>query len=155
MTMQPAVYLDNNATTRVDPLVVSAMLPFFTEHFGNASSMHAFGASVGAAIKAARQSVQGLIGAEHDHEIVFTSGGTESDNMAILTALETQGARNEIVTSAVEHPAVLSLCKHLQDTRGVKVHIVPVDARGRLDIDAYRKALGPRTAIASVMWANN
>lgn len=152
--MRP-VYLDNNATTRVDPEVVSAMLPFFTEQFGNASSMHAFGAEVGAALKQARQQIQALLGAEHDHEIVFTSGGTESDNAAILSALETQSGRNEIVTSAVEHPAILSLCKHLSDTRGVKVHYVPVDALGRLDLEAYRKALGPKTALASVMWANN
>ena len=150
-----SVYLDNNATTRVDPRVVEAMLPFFTEQFGNASSMHAFGAAVGGALKQARQSLQQLIGAEHDHEIVFTSGGTEADNTALLSALETQINRNEIVTTKVEHPAVLSLCKHLEETRGVKVHYVPVDSVGRLDIDAYRAALGPRTAIASVMWANN
>ncbi|MGK3995690.1 cysteine desulfurase NifS [Sorangium sp. So ce1024] len=150
-----AVYMDNNATTRVSPAVLEAMLPYFTEHFGNASSMHSFGAAVGAAVKAARQKVQALIGAEHDHEIVFTSGGTESDNTALLSALETQGGRKEIITTMVEHPAVLSLCKHLQENRGVKVHYIPVDARGRLDIDAYRKALGPQTAIASVMWANN
>jgi cysteine desulfurase len=150
-----SVYLDNNATTRVDPRVVEAMLPFFTEQFGNASSMHAFGAAVGGALKQARQSLQRLIGAEHDHEIVFTSGGTEADNTALVSALETQINRNEIVTTKVEHPAILSLCKHLEETRGVKVHYIPVDSLGRLDIDAYRAALGPRTAIASVMWANN
>jgi len=152
--MKP-VYLDNNATTRVDPVVVDTMVRFFTEDYGNASSMHSFGSAVGTALKQARQSLQRLIGAEHDHEIVFTSGGTEADNTALLSALETQGGRNEIVTTKVEHPAILSLCKHLEDTRGVKVHYVPVDSIGRLDIDAYRAALGPRTAIASVMWANN
>jgi len=152
--MKP-VYLDNNATTRVDPVVVDTMVRFFTEDYGNASSMHSFGSSVGAALKQARASVQRLIGAEYDHELVFTSGGTEADNTALLSALETQGGRNEIVTTKVEHPAILSLCKHLEDTRGVKVHYVPVDSMGRLDIDAYRAALGPRTAIASVMWANN
>lgn len=152
--MRP-VYLDNNATTRVDPEVVKAMLPYFTEHFGNASSMHAFGAEVGGAIKAARQAVQALIGAELDHEIIFTSGGTESDNSAILSALETQTDRNEIITSTVEHPAVLTLCKHLSQSRGIKVHYIPVDALGRLDIEAYRKALGRQTALCSLMWANN
>lgn len=152
--MKP-VYLDNNATTRVDPRVVEAMLPFFTEQFGNASSMHSFGAAVGGALKEARQRLQRLLGAEHDHELVFTSGGTEADNTALLSALETQVGRNEIVTTKVEHPAVLSLCKHLEESRGVKVHYIPVDSRGRLDVDAYRAALGPRTAIASVMWANN
>ncbi len=150
-----AIYLDNNATTRVDPLVVNAMLPYFSEQFGNASSMHAFGASVGGALKEARKRVQALLGCEFDHEIVFTSGGSESDNTAILSALETQRGRDEIVTSVVEHPAVLSLCKHLEQSRGIKVHYVPVDSLGRLDVEAYRKALGPRTAIASIMWANN
>ncbi len=149
------VYLDNNATTRVDPDVVLAMLPFFTEQYGNPSSIHAFGASVGGAINGARRSVQALLGAQFDHEIVFTSGGTESDSTALLSALETADGRNEIVTTAVEHPAILALCKHLSDTRGVKVVLVPVDSAGRLDLDAYRKALGPQTAIASVMWANN
>ncbi len=152
--MQP-VYLDNNATTRVDPRVVDAMLPYFTEQFGNASSIHAFGADVGAAIKGARRQLQALLGAEFDHEIVYTGCGTEADNTALLSALETQGGRNEIVTTCVEHPAILALCAWLEKSRGVKVHYIGVDSRGRLDMDAYRKALGPRTAIASVMWANN
>jgi cysteine desulfurase len=149
------IYLDNNATTRVDPAVVAAMLPFFTEHYGNPSSMHEFGSSVGEAVKAARRGVQELLGAEFDHEVVFTSGGTESNTTAILSALETQAGRNEVVTTAVEHPSVLALCKALSDQRGVKVHLVPVDGTGRLDVGAYGRALGPRTAIASVMWANN
>ncbi|SON53854.1 Cysteine desulfurase [Hartmannibacter diazotrophicus] len=149
------VYLDNNATTRVDAEVVAAMLPFFTEQFGNPSSMHAFGADVGGAVKAARKSLQSLIGAEFDHEIVFTSGGTESDNASILSALEANPDRDEIITSSVEHPAILSLCAHLEKTRGIKVHIIPVDAKGRLDRDAYSAALSPKVAIASIMWANN
>ncbi len=152
--MRP-VYLDNNATTRVSEEVVSAMLPFFTAQFGNASSMHTFGSEVGGAVKNARGQLQKLIGAAHDHEIVYTSCGTESDNMAILSALETQVGRNEVVTSVVEHPAVLALCDYLEKTRGIKIHRIPVDAKGRLDVDAYRKALGPKTAIASIMWANN
>lgn len=152
--MEP-VYMDNNATTRVSPEVVEAMLPYFTQQFGNASSMHSFGASVGAALKTARQQVQALLGCEFDHEVVFTSGGTESDNHAILSAIETQKGRNEVVTSRVEHPAVLNVCKYLEEARGGKVHYIPVDARGRLDVDAYRRALGPKTAIASIMWANN
>ncbi|SFI17812.1 cysteine desulfurase NifS [Bradyrhizobium sp. cf659] len=151
--MRP-IYLDNNATTRTDPSVVAAMLPFFSEQFGNASSAHAFGSDVAGAVREARRRVQGLIGAAFDHEIVFTSGGTESDNAAILSALAVQEGRDEIVTTAVEHPAVLSLVEDL-GRRGVKSHLIPVDARGRLDIEAYRRALGPRTAIASVMWANN
>jgi cysteine desulfurase len=149
------IYLDNNATTKVDPAVVAAMLPFFTEQFGNASSLHAFGANVGAAVKEARKQLQLLLGAEHDHEVVFTSGGTESDNAAILSALETQTGRNEVITSAVEHPAILALCEHLQKTRGVKVHIIGVDKQGRLDLAAYEAALSDKTAIVSFMWANN
>jgi cysteine desulfurase len=154
--MEPVpVYLDNNATTRCDPAVVAAMLPYFSEQFGNASSMHAFGAEVGGALARARKQLQALLGAEFDHEIVYTSGGTEADNMAIMSALETQGGRDEIVTSAVEHPAVLSLVAHLEKTGQAKVHVIGVDAKGRLDMEAYRKALGHRTAIVSIMWANN
>ncbi|HZU65323.1 MAG TPA: cysteine desulfurase NifS [Novosphingobium sp.] len=154
MSAQP-VYLDNNATTRTDPAVVTAMLPFFTEQFGNASSMHAFGAEVGGAITHARRALADLLGAAFDHEIVYTGGGTEADSTAILSALETQGQRNEVITSAVEHPAVLSLVAHLEKTGRARVHIIPVDARGRLDMEAYAKALSERTAIVSIMWANN
>lgn len=150
-----AIYLDNNATTRVDPEVVQAMLPFFTEQFGNASSAHSFGASVGAAVKTARQQLQELLGAAHDHEIIYTSGGTESDNTAILSALEALPERNEIVTSTVEHPAVLTLCEHLEKTGRAKVHYVGVDSFGRLDIDAYRAALSDKVALVTLMWANN
>ena len=155
MSTPAPVYLDNNATTRCDPAVVAAMLPFFTEQFGNASSMHAFGAEVGSALAKARKQLQALLGAEFDHEIVYTAGGTESDSTAILSALETQTGRDEIITSAVEHPAVLSLVAHLEKTGRAKVHIIPVDAKGRLDMDAYARALGPKTAIVSIMWANN
>jgi len=149
------VYFDNNATTRVDPRVLEAMLPFFTEQFGNPSSLHAFGASVGAAVKRARQQVQALLGAEFDHEIVFTSGGTESDNAAILSALEASPHRREVVTSTVEHPAVLSLCSWLEKNNGIRVHLIPVDGKGRLDLDAYESALSDRVAVVSMMWANN
>ncbi len=152
--MRP-IYLDNNATTRADPAVVAAMLPYFSEQFGNASSAHAFGSEVAGAVKQARKGLQALLGAAFDHEIVFTSGGTESDNAAILSALDTQEGRDEIVTTAVEHPAILALVDHLRTSRGITTHLIEVDSCGRLDIEAYRRALGPRTAIASVMWANN
>lgn len=150
-----AIYLDNNATTRVDPEVVEAMLPFFTEQFGNASSAHSFGETVGVAIKAARKQLQELLGAAHDHEIVYTSGGTESNNAAVLSALEAQPDRNEIVTSKVEHPAVLTLCEHLEKIGRAKVHYIGVDSSGRLDIEAYRAALSDKVALVSLMWANN
>jgi len=148
------VYLDNNATTRVDARVVEKMLPYFSDEFGNASSTHVFGSEVANAVRDARRSVQALLGAAHDHEIVFTSGGTEADNAAIMAALSAVEGRNEIVTSAVEHPAVLSVIEHLQAC-GVKTHIVGVDSCGRLEMEAFRKALGPKTALVSIMWANN
>ncbi|MEI9424248.1 cysteine desulfurase NifS [Mesorhizobium sp. Cs1299R1N1] len=152
--MRP-IYLDNNASTRVDPQVYEAMRPLFMDQFGNPSSKHGFGASARTAVKKARQQVQTLIGAQFEDEIAFTSGGTESNNAAILSALEVMPHRPEIVISAVEHPAVLALCADLEKTRDVKVHMVPVDRHGRLDIDAYRAALSPGVAIVSIMWANN
>ena len=108
------IYLDNNATTKVDEAVVEAMIPYFTEQFGNPSSIHSFGNKVGGALKKARKQVQELLGAEYDSEIIYTSCGTESDSTAIYSALKAQPERNEIITSVVEHPAVLNLCEHLE-----------------------------------------
>ncbi len=149
------VYLDNNATTRADAKVVAAMLPFFAEFFGNPSSAHDYGAAVAPAMKAARQKVQALLGAEFDHEVVFTSGGTESDTTAILSALDALPNRREIVTSAVEHPAILNLCRHLEKIGRAKVHFIGVDANGKLDLDAFRAALSEETALVTIQWANN
>lgn len=149
-----SIYLDNNATTRVDPRVVEAMLPLLTEHFGNPSSMHEFAAAPLAAIRRARGQVRELVGAAHDDEIVFNSGGTEGANAAIRSALEVSPGKAEIVVSAVEHPAVLSLCTALSG-RGVKVHVIPVDQNGRIDMVAYQAALSNRVAVVSMMWANN
>lgn len=148
------VYLDNNATTRVDDEVVQAMLPFFTEQFGNPSSLHSFGNRVGLALKQARQRVQQLLGAEHDSEIVFTSCGTEADSTAILSALKAQPERRTIITTVVEHPAILSLCDHLA-SEGYTVHKLKVDKQGRLDLAEYASLLSDDVAIVSVMWANN
>jgi cysteine desulfurase len=150
-----AIYLDNNATTSVDTEVLAAMLPFFSQQFGNASSGHGFGSQVAGAVREARRAVRDLLGAAADQEIVFTSGGTESDNTAILSALNNHEGRDEVVISAVEHPALLTLCAHLERSRGIKIHRIPVDSRGRLDLAAFQSALGARTAIASIMWANN
>jgi cysteine desulfurase len=149
------VYLDNNATTRVDSSVVAAMLPFFTVHYGNASSKHEFGEAASDAVRAARRQVKELIGAASESEIVFTSGGTESNNAALLSALGKQAGRSEVITSQVEHPAILALCEHLEKTGLAKVHRIGVDSRGRLDMEAYRRALGPNVACVSLMWANN
>ena len=152
--MDDPIYLDNNATTRVDPRVVEAMLPFFTEHFGNPSSIHAFGSQVGRALKEARGRIQALLGAAHDSEIIFTSCGTESDSTAILSALKAQPERNAVVTTAVEHPAILNLCEWLEKD-GVVVHRLGVDKKGRVDLDEYKSLLTPNVAIVSAMWANN
>jgi cysteine desulfurase len=152
---KPWVYLDNNATTRMDSRVVEAMLPFLRDEFANPSSLHDLGVAAKDAVRAARGQVCVLIGAGRDSEIVFTSGGSESNNTAILSALQTQEGRNEIVTSAVEHPAVLALCAHLEKTGRAKIHRIPVDSRGGLILDAYRKVLSERTALASIQWANN
>jgi cysteine desulfurase len=154
----PDIYLDNNATTKVDPLVVDAMLPFFTEQFGNASSMHSFGDRVGKALKKARIQVRDLLGAEHDSEVIFTSCGTESDNTALMSALKAFPERHEIITTTVEHPAILNLCDYLEKQLGEDgyvVHRLGVDSKGRLDLNEYRKALSQKTAVVSVMWANN
>ena len=152
--MMEGIYLDNNATTMVDPAVVEAMLPCFTEQFGNPSSMHSFGNKVGFSIKKARRQLQVLLGAQYDSEIIFTSCGTESDSTAILSALKAQPDRNEIITTVVEHPAVLSLCEYLEK-EGYKVHYLKVDRWGHLDLDEYRELLSSRVAVVSVMWANN
>jgi len=152
--MNEGIYLDNNATTMVAPEVVEAMLPFFTEQFGNPSSMHQFGDKVGRALKQARKQVQALLGAQHDSEIIFTSCGTESDSTAILSALKAQPERKEIITTVVEHPAVLNLCEHLEK-EGYTVHYLKVDKKGRLNMREYVSLLSDRVAVVSVMWANN
>ena len=148
------IYLDNNATTMVDPEVVAAMLPFFSEQYGNPSSLHQFGDRVGRALQQARRQVQALLGAHYDSEIIFTSCGTESDSTAILSALKAQPERKEIITTVVEHPAVLTLCQQLEK-EGYTVHYLKVDKRGRLDMKEYIGLLSDRVAVVSVMWANN
>lgn len=149
------VYLDNNATTRIDPEILSAIIPYFSEHFGNPSSLHRWGRKAKTALRTARQQVQKLLNAKEEQEIIFTSGGTEANNTALLSALAFDPERNEIITSRVEHPAILSLCAWLQKYRDIKIHYIGVDAKGCLDIEAYRRALNPKTALVSFMYANN
>jgi cysteine desulfurase len=151
--MTNIVYLDNNATTKVDPQVLEAMLPYFSDFYGNPSSMHSFGGGVAAPIRAAREQLARLIGASAD-EIVFTSCGTESDSTAIRAAIESQPARRHLVTSRVEHPAIKNLFEALSK-KGYRTSFVPVDGRGRLDLDALYDSLSDDTAIVSLMWANN
>lgn len=148
------VYMDSNATTRIDPRVVEAMSPFLSDLWGNPSSMHAFGGQVKAAVDGARQQVAALVGASHPSEVVFTSCGTESDNAAIHSALQAFPQKRHIVTSRVEHPAVRSVCHHLR-RRGYRITELPVDGDGQLDLMEYEESLTGETALVSVMWANN
>lgn len=148
------LYFDNNATTQVAPEVVEAMLPYFKEFYGNPSSMHTFGGQVGKAVVEARERVATLLGA-HPDEILFTSCGTESDNTAIMSALAAQPEKRHIVTTRVEHPAVLNLCQYLERNKGYEVTYLSVDFKGRLNMDEYAAALRKDTAIVSVMFANN
>lgn len=147
------VYLDNNATTQVAPEVLEAMLPFMQDHYGNPSSMHTFGGDVARHVRKARGQVAALLGA-HPDEILFTSCGTESDNTAVRSALQTQPDKRHIVTSRVEHPAIKSLVGTLKK-QGYRVTQIPVDREGRLDMERYEASLTPDTAIVSLMWANN
>jgi len=147
------IYVDNNATTRVDPAVVEAMMPYYSEHYGNPSSMHAFGGNVGRAVNEARENVASLINASPD-EIIFTSCGTESDSTAIWTTISSIPDKKHIITSRVEHPAVKNLYEHLAK-KGYKVTFVPVDRQGILDLDFLYDHLTEDTALISIMWANN
>ena len=149
------VYMDNNATTRVAPEVVEVMLPYLTEHYGNPSSMHGFGARAGEAVARAREQVARLVNAAVPSEIVFTGGGSESDNLAIVGTLHANPGKRHVVTTAVEHPAVLGLCRDLEKRHGCEVTFLPVDGQGRLDLDELRAAVRPDTAVVSVMMANN
>jgi len=148
------IYLDNNATTQVAPEVFDAMRPFLTELYGNPSSAHEFGRRMRAAVEQAREEVAELLGAGDPGEIVFTSGGSESDNWAIGGFLEQNPTRRHIVTTRVEHEAVRNLCEHLVDI-GCEVTWLEVDRNGELDLDDLRKALRRDTGIVSVMLANN
>jgi len=147
------IYVDNNATTKVDPAVVEAMMPYYTEQYGNPSSMHAFGGNVGRAVNEAREHVASLINASPD-EIIFTSCGTESDSTAIWTTISSIPDKKHIITSRVEHPAVKNLYEHLAK-KGYKVTFVPVDRQGLLDLDFLYDHLTEDTALISIMWANN
>ena len=147
------IYLDNNATTKVAPEVLEAMLPYFSDLYGNPSSMHSFGGQVAHQIRVAREQVAALIGALPD-EIIFTSCGTESDNAAIRSALMTRPDKKHIITSRVEHPAIRALCAHLA-TQGYRVTELSVDKNGLLDLENLEKSLTPDTAIVSLMWGNN
>jgi len=147
------IYLDNNATTKVDLEVLEAMLPYLTEYYGNPSSMHTFGGQVGKASRQAREKVAALLNAD-ESEIIFTSGGTEGDNAAIRAALLAQPEKRHIITTQVEHPAVLSVCKQLE-TQGYSVTYLSVNRQGQLDLHELSASLTGNTALVTIMYANN
>ena len=147
------VYLDNNATTRVADEVREAMIPYLSELYGNPSSMHTFGGQVHRKIENAREHVAAMINADPE-EIIFTSCGTESDNTALMSALLSRPERRHIITTRVEHPAVLNFCKSMA-RRGYRVTFLPVDTLGRLDLDELVSSITDDTAIMSIMHANN
>jgi cysteine desulfurase len=152
--MGTEIYFDNNATTRPLPEVIAAMSRFLTEFYGNPSSIHRFGSQVAQEISEARTRVASLIGAADPIEVVFTSCGTEGDNAAIRGMLEAQPDKRHIVTTEVEHPAVLGLCQHLEK-RGYRVSWLRVNQDGMLDLEELRHSLTDDTAVVSVMYANN
>ena len=147
------VYLDNNATTPVDPAVAEKMTAFLRESFGNPSSLYPTGRAAREAMTQSREAVAAFLGA-HRSEITFTGSGTEADNFALMGMLEARPDKPELIISAIEHPAVIETARAVE-RRGVKVHYAPVDGTGLVDLDFIRSALTPRTALVSVMHANN
>lgn len=151
--MQP-IYLDHNATTPIDPEVAEAMIPFLKEHFGNPSSSHWYGVQTKKAVENARRQVASLLGCQPD-EIIFTSGGTESNNYAIRGVAETLRHKgNHIITSQIEHPAVINVCRYLEQN-GYQVTYLPVDSYGMVDPKDVEKEIGPGTILITIMHANN
>ncbi|HLO50159.1 MAG TPA: cysteine desulfurase NifS [Kamptonema sp.] len=151
--MNTVIYLDNNATTQVDPDVVEAILPYLTHYYGNPSSMHSFGGQVGKALKTARLQVANLLGAQ-ESEIIFTSCGTEGNNTAIRAAIAAQPDRKHLITTQVEHACVLNLFKQLEK-QGYTVTYLSVDGKGQLDLMELEAAITGSTALVSTMYANN
>lgn len=147
------IYLDNNATTPIDPAVAEKMSQFIKEHFGNPSSLYPIGRKVKEIITEAREVIAKAIGAVRT-EIIFTASGTEADNFAIRGVLDAFPEKNEIITSAIEHPAIMNTASYLEE-KGAKVTYVPVDKYGTVDIDFLKNAITPKTALISVMHANN
>ena len=148
------IYLDNNATTKVDSMAIEAMMPLFSQQFGNPSSIHSFGDQVGAKLTVARRQVADLIGALHESEVIFTSCATESTTTAIYSALKVNADKKEIITTTVEHPATLDVCEQLE-REGYIIHRLKVNKKGQLDIQEYSRLLSDNVALVTVMWANN
>lgn len=152
--MVKTVYLDNNATTMVDPLVFEAMKPYFCDLYGNPSSMHTFGGQLAKVVNESREKVKDFIGAADAKEIIFTASGSEGDNMAIRGILEANKNKKHIVTTKVEHPAVLNVFKYYEK-QGYDVTYLNVDSKGDIDLNELKNAITPDTALVSMMYANN
>ncbi len=152
------VYLDNNATTKLDPKVLEAMMPYFTDMYGNPNSLHKFGTLTHPALRKAIDQVYTGIGANDNDDIVFTSCATESNNWVLKSVwadLMQHGDKNHIVTTEVEHPSILSTCKYLEEECGVKVTYLPVNEEGIVEAHTVKSFITDRTALVSIMWANN
>ncbi len=147
------IYFDNNSTTKVCDEAINEMLPFLSEKYGNPSSMHTFGGEVGRNIKKAREQVSDLLGAADPNEIIFTSCGTESSNMALRGIADPR--KKHIVTTKVEHPCVLNVAKHLEKKHGYEVTYLGVNSEGELDPDEFKDSIRDDTALVAIMWANN
>ena len=152
------IFIDNASTTKVDPEVLTAMLPYFTKYYGNPSSIHAFGREARKGVDTARIQIANLIGA-NENEIIFTAGGTESDNLAIkgVSYLHkdkrtTKGPH--IITSTIEHPGVLETCRHLE-TQGFQIKYLPVDKNGIINTTELQKSISKNTFLITIMFANN
>ena len=149
------IYLDNNATTKLHPEVLEAMMPYLTDAYANPSSGYQCSREVKQAVDGARAQVANLLGAQPD-EIIFTSGGTEADNTAIASSIDCLPGRKHLVGSTVEHPAVLQFFDMLERERGYRISLVPVNREGELDLDQLEATIDPdQTALVSLMWANN
>ena len=147
------IYLDNNATTPIDPRVQKKMTEFLKEHFGNPSSLYPIGRAVKEIVTEARDTIAGALGAKRT-EIFFTGSGTEADNFAIRGVMDAMPEKNEFITSTIEHPAVIETANYLE-RKGVHVTLIPVDPTGMVDLDSLQKAISPKTALISLMHANN
>jgi cysteine desulfurase len=150
---QPIIYLDNNATTQVDPAVFDAMMPWLRDEYGNPSSVYGLGRRAASALDTAREQVASVIGSAPE-EVLFTSCGSESINSAILSAASIDPDKTHIITTAVEHSATIKLCEHLA-RRGYEITWLPVNSAGHLDLEKLAKAIRPDTALVTLLWANN
>ena len=148
------IYLDHASTTPVHPKVIKIMTPFFNKSFGNPSSLYKIGRVAASAVSESRKIIANILNC-HPEEIIFTSCGTESDSTAILSAININPEKKHIITTSVEHPGVLNVCKYLQSSKGYEITYLSVDNQGRINLDELKSAINEHTAIISIMWANN